>query len=361
MKSANGKNKIKKGAVPMALSARKKEILKAVVDDYVNTAEPVGSRAVAARLKANVSSATVRNEMAELERLGYLEQPHTSAGRVPSGLGYRLYVDELMSVYGTKPIEVEPLVNTLSLRMGELDRLVSEAGRMVSELTGNPAIAVSPMMENESVRRFEVIQVDAETVVLVLVTTSDIIKNRICRLTFPLSPLEINAANRALNANFTNIPLEQLTDERITAAEYGAGADITEILIAAIDFASEVLKNLLRRNVYLEGASQILKFPEFHEPGKAMALLDCLTDRELLSQLPAPDEDNPVKISIGDENSPSPLKNASIIMTSYHTPRGAKGLLGVVGPTRMDYSRVSARLYHFAEELNHLLDSNNRR
>lgn len=345
----------------MALSDRKKQILKAVVDDYVQTAEPVGSRAVVARLKTNVSSATVRNEMADLERMGYLEQPHTSAGRVPSHLGYRLYVDELMSNYHVAPTEIDQFVSTLTLRMGELDRLIAEAGRMVSELTNHPAIAVSPTTEEEAVRRFEVIQVDAETVVLVLVTTSDIIKNRICHLTFPLSDLEVTAANRALNAHFTNIPLEALTDERITAAEFGAGADITELLVAAIDFASDVLQTVMQRDVYLEGASQILKFPEFHDPGKAMALLDCLSDREALALLPMPDEASPLKIRIGSENGASPLDQASVIMTSYHTARGAKGLLGVVGPTRMDYAKVAARLCHFADELNNLLNHDTRR
>ncbi len=345
----------------MALSDRKKQILKAVVDDYVQTAEPVGSRAVVARLKTNVSSATVRNEMADLERMGYLEQPHTSAGRVPSHLGYRLYVDELMQNYSVVPAEIDQFISTLSFRMGELDRLIAEAGRMVSELTNHPAIAVSPTVEKEAVRRFEVIQVDEETVVLVLVTTSDIIKNRICHLTFPLSNLEVTAANRALNAHFTNIPLEDLTDERITAAEFGAGADITELLVAAIDFASDVLNTVMKRDLYLEGASQILKYPEFHDPGKAMALLDCLSDHNALALLPVPDEENPVKIRIGSENGASPLDNASIVMTSYHTARGAKGLLGVVGPTRMDYAKVAAKLCHFADELNHLLNHDTRR
>lgn len=340
----------------MALSDRKKQILKAVVDDYVQTAEPVGSLSVVARLKTNVSSATIRNEMAELERLGYLEQPYTSAGRVPSNLGYRLYVDELMSSYNLTVREVDQISSTFFMRMGELDRLISEAGRMVSELTNHPAIAVSPMMESEAVRRFEVIMVDKETVVLVLVTTSDIIKNKICRMTFPLSDLEIIAANRALNAHFTNIPLEGLTDERITAAEYGAGADITEILVAAIDFASAVLNNVKSRDIYLEGASQILKYPEFHDPRKAMDLLECFSDRNALSFLPVPDDQNPVVIRIGSENGSEPLDNASIVMTEYHTSKGARGLLGVVGPTRMDYAKVSARLSRFADELNGILN-----
>jgi len=341
----------------MDLSERKKLILKAVVDDYVQTAEPVGSKAVALRLNTNVSSATVRNEMAELERLGYLEQPHTSAGRIPSHLGYRLYVDELMHQYTLTRHEIDDAIQSMSLRMGELDRLITEAGRMVSELTNQPAIAVSPVSEGEAVRRFEVIRVDEETVVLVLVTTSDLIKNRICRLTFPLSDLEVAAANRALNAHFTNIPIEELTDERIASAEYESGMEITEVLVAAIDFASEVLKVVLKRDVYLSGASRILNYPEFYDPGKAMALLECLSDRDMIPLLPQPDERHPVRIRIGAENKLEPLRDVSIVMTSYKTAKGATGMLGVVGPTRMDYAKVSARLKRFADELSDLLNA----
>jgi heat-inducible transcriptional repressor len=339
------------------LSERKKQILKAIVDDYVQTAEPVGSKAVTLRLNTNISSATVRNEMAELERLGYLEKPHTSAGRIPSNLGYRLYVDELMNQYTLTRHEIDDAVQSVSLRMGELDRLITEAGRMVSELTNQPAIAVSPVSEGEAVRRFEVIRVDESTVVLVLVTTSDLIKNRICRLNFPLSDLEVAAANRALNAHFTNIPIEELTDARITQAEHESGMEITEVLVAAIDFASEVLRLVLRRDVYLSGASRILKYPEFHEPDKAMALLECIADRDTISLLPLPDERHPVRIRIGTENRIAPLRDASIVMASYKTGKGATGLLGVVGPTRMDYAKVSARLKRFADELSDLLNS----
>lgn len=340
----------------MELSERKKQILKAIVDDYVQTAEPVGSKAVALRLSANVSSATVRNEMAELEKLGYIEKPHTSAGRIPSQLGYRLYVDELMNKYTLNRHEIENAMQSMSQRFTELDRLITEAGRMVSELTNQPAIAVSPVSEHEAVRRFEVIRVDDSTIVLVLVTTSDLIKNRICRLSFPLSDLEVAAANRALNAHFTNIPIEELTDERISRAESESGAEITEVLIAAVDFASEVLRLVLNRDVYLSGASRILSFPEFREPEKAMALIECISDRETISMLPQPDDKHPVRIHIGRENRLDPLHDASVIMTTYKTPKGATGMLGVVGPTRLDYAKVSARLKRFADEFSDLLN-----
>ena len=311
----------------MKLSDRKKQILKAVVDDYIQTAEPVGSKAIAVRLTTPVSSATVRNEMSELENLGYLEQPHTSAGRVPSHAAYRLYVDELMSRYQMTAQDMTEVRHALGLRMRELDRLISEAGRMVSELTHHTAIALTPAAETESVRRFEVIAVEKTTVVLVLVTSSDQIKNRICRLNVPLSDFEVAAANRALNNYFTNIPLGDMNGERITRAEVETGAEISELLVAAIDFAADVLNRILNRDLYLAGAAQ----------------------------LPAPQPGETMRISIGSENGVEPLADASVVVSAYEAPHGAKGLIGIVGPTRMDYAKVCARLEKFAEGLSRML------
>jgi len=342
----------------MALSERKKQILKAVVDDFVQTAEPVGSKAVVTRLNMSVSSATIRNEMAELERLGYLEQPHTSAGRVPSSLGYRLYVDELMQGYRLTGTEIAQMSKMMSFRVRELDRLIAEAGKMVSEMTCQPAFAVSPASESEQIRRFEVIMVNPSTVVLVLVTTSDMIKNRICHLSFPLSNMEIAAANRALNAHFTNIPLDDMTGERISAAEFESGQDITELLIAAIDFAADVIRAILDREVYLQGSSQILKNPEFHDLDKARMLLDHISDRDVMTRLPAPEKGKKVRIVIGKETGDEALEDASIVLTSYETGGGATGLLGVVGPTRMDYARIAAHLTRFSKHLSDYLKEN---
>ncbi len=342
----------------MALSERKKLILKAVIDDYVERAEPVGSKAVVARMNMPVSSATVRNEMADLEDMGYLEQPHTSAGRVPSHLGYRMYVDELMDSYSLTGEDLTQIQTALKFRMNELDKIIGEAGKMVSEITHHTAIALTPVFEKESVKRFELIPVDKNTVVLVLVTTSDQIKNKICRLNFPLSDFEIAAATNALNTHFTNIPFDKLTKDMIRSAEFGVGEEITEVLIAAIEFASNVIFDIMNRDAYLEGASQILKYPEYHNVEKARQLLDYLSDHHMLVRLAPPGIDNDVKIIIGEENEDAALENASIVMTSYDAGVG-KGIIGVVGPTRMDYAKVSARLTKFAEGLSQYLEKRN--
>ncbi len=339
----------------MKLSDRKKQILKAVVDDYIQTAEPVGSKAIAVRLTTPVSSATVRNEMSELENLGYLEQPHTSAGRIPSNAAYRLYVDELMSRYQLTAQDMTEVQLALGLQMRELDRLISEAGKMVSELTHHTAIALTPASEVESVRRFEVIAVEKTTVVLVLVTSSDQIKNRICRLNIPLSEFEVAAANRALNNYFTNIPLGDMNGERIARAEVETGAEISELLVAAIDFASDVINRILNRDLYLAGAAQLLQYPEYRDVDRARALLECLSDRDTLAKLPTPQPGETLRISIGTENGVEPLCDASVVVSAYEAPHGAKGLIGIVGPTRMDYAKVCARLEKFSEGLTRML------
>ncbi|NMA08388.1 MAG: heat-inducible transcription repressor HrcA [Clostridiales bacterium] len=344
----------------MKLSDRKKQILKAVVDDYIQTAEPVGSRTVVVRMETPVSSATVRNEMAELENLGYLEQPHTSAGRVPSNLGYRMYVDELMERYHLTGADLAEVQKALKFRMRELDRLIFEAGKMVSELTHHAAIALTPVADTESIRRFEVIPVDKTTVVLILVTTTDQIRNRICRLNVPLSGLEISAANRALNAYFTNIPLHDMNGDRIARAESETGAEITELLVAAIDFAADVLRRILNREVYLSGATQLLQYPEYRDVDRARALLDCLSDRETVVRLPEPEPGETIRVSIGEETGVQALDDVSVVVTSYEAGHGARGLLGVVGPTRMDYARVCARLQKFSEGLSQILNEQQR-
>lgn len=340
----------------MMLSDRKRQILKAVIDDYIQTAEPVGSKAVVLKLPTAVSSATVRNEMAELENMGYLEQPHTSAGRIPSSLGYRLYVDELMGRYRMTSVDIAEVQKALAFRVRELDSLIIEAGRLVSEMTKYTTITVTPAMEQESVRRFEIIRVDANTVVLVLVTNSDQIKNKICRLNMPLSDMEIAVASRALNSYFTNIPLRDMNEQRITEAEFATGAEITELLVAAIDFASEVLERILKRDTYLAGASRMLQFPEYRDVDKARELLDVLSDRESLEKLPMPDGNEVVRVSIGRETGLDALEDAGMVFASYEAGHGAKGMIGVVGPMRMDYARICARLTRFTKGLSEYLN-----
>ena len=336
----------------MDISNRKKLILKAVVDDYVEKAGPVGSKVVSERLK--LSPATIRNEMSELERLGYLEQPHTSAGRIPSPNGYRLYVDELMRMSKLSLDEIARIRNILSAQAHELDKLMQAAGSTIAELTHHTSLAVSPVSEQVKLKRLNLMAIEGLSILIVLVAGDDNVKNKIYRSRRRLSDEELQSANMALNRFFSGINIDEITPSRIRAAEEQAGWQSGEIIAAVVMFIAEVSSELTKRNIYLGGASKILDYPEYHDVGKAQKLLDLLYDPQKASRL-LPMKPTAFRITIGPENSEESLYDASMVLAPYSTSTNAIGLLGVIGPTRMDYSRISAFLTCYADLISQLL------
>ncbi len=338
----------------MELSDRKKRILKAIIEDYIASAEPVGSKSIALKPDLNLSSATIRNEMAELEEMGYLEKQHTSSGRIPSPLGYRLYVNELMTQYRLSMQEIYDVKQALNLRMQELDRLISEAGRLISELTNHTAVALSPTAKTSFVRRLDVVPVDAYSFVIVLVTNAGIVHNKLIRLQSPVAEEDVSSLNQSLNHNFSGVALSQITKEQLSAlipAPQGLSALIGEIAV----FLNEIADSQKGRNVYLGGASRLLIYPEYHDVEKAQRLLDFISDRRNMTNLKMPDEPETVSITIGPENRAEPLKTASVVYTTYKLGEGVQGVIGIIGPTRMDYAKIEARLRYFSSGLNRLL------
>ena len=338
----------------MELSDRKKRILKAIVEDYIVSAEPVGSKSIAIRPDLNFSSATIRNEMAELEEMGYLEKPHTSSGRIPSPLGYRLYVNELMSLYQLSMQEILDVKAALSMRMQELDRLISEAGRLISEFTNHTTVATSPRAERTLIRRFDIVPVDPYSFVIILVTNAGIVHNKLIRLPSPISEEDIAALGVALNRSFTGAQLSQISKNQLEALFpilHGKNTLISEIAI----FLSEIIDEQRGQNVYLGGASRLLVHPEYHDVEKAQRLLDFISDRRNMANLKIPEEPETVNITIGPENGVEPLNNASVVYTTYKLGEGIQGVIGIIGPTRMDYAKIAARLKFFSSNLNKLL------
>jgi len=207
----------------MSLSDRKKEILRAVVEQYVRTAEPVGSKSVAAELGSAVSSATIRNEMAELESLGLLEQPHTSAGRVPSSQGYRIYVDELMRRHRISTDDAREITTALKGRTSGQDRLLDEAGSLASRMTTYPAYAMAAVTGVVCIARFDLIYVDSFTFIIVTLLNNDTVKNKLVHLTSPIEPAMLIKLAAVFNASFTGIPEERITPELIISSERAVG------------------------------------------------------------------------------------------------------------------------------------------
>lgn len=339
----------------MELTERKKKILRAVVESYIRTAEPVGSKAILDLTELKVSSATIRNELADLTEMGYLEQPHTSAGRVPSPKGYRLYVNELMEEQRLSLEETRQINDALHMKMQELDKVIDQAGRMVSQLTNYPAFAVAGERRRTTIRRYDLIMVDVNSFIVVVMTDSNVVKNKLIRLPTDLSQPQLQLLTTLLNTSFVGKSLEELTPELMRVAEHAAGSAYGLISLV-VSFAMEVLDNLEHGAVFTAGTSHILDHPEYRDVDKAQKLMSYLAEDTSLANaldLPALSDDN-TKILIGPENVADELKDTSVVLASYDIGDGMKGVIGVVGPTRMDYAKVAAKLSYVADGLSKL-------
>ena len=339
----------------MDLSERKKKILRAVVESYIRTAEPVGSKAIQGLADLGVSSATIRNDLADLTEQGYLEQPHTSAGRIPSPKGYRLYVNELMEEQRLSLEETRQINEALHLKMQELDRVIDQAGRMVSQLTNYPAFALAGGAKRTTIRRFDLILVDGSSFIAVVMTDNNVVKNKLIRVPTDLSEPQLQLLTTLLNSSFVGKTLDQLTPELMRVAEHAAGSSYGLISLV-VSFAMEVLDSMENSPVYTAGASHLLDHPEYQDVGKAQKLMSYLSEDQSLIQslaLPTMGDDN-TKILIGPENVADELKDTSVVLASYDIGDGLKGVIGVVGPTRMDYAKVAAKLSYVADGLSKL-------
>ena len=255
----------------MDLTERKKRILRAIIESYIQSAEPVGSKAIAASIDMEVSSATIRNEMADLEAMGLLEKPHTSAGRIPSPKGYRLYVNELMEEHKLSLQETQRINQALAMRMRELDRVLDQAGRVVSQLTNYPSFALSSGLSRMTIRRFDLLMVERNAFIIVVMTDTDIVRNRLIRLPSDLTEAQLQMLNTLLNTTFTGLTLEEITPELMRVAQHAAG-EAYGLISLVVSFAMEVLESLEQRTVHTSGLAHLLELPEYRSLERELPL-----------------------------------------------------------------------------------------
>ncbi len=340
----------------MELTARKKQILKVVTERYIDAAEPVGSKFIAQAMGGAVSSATIRNELADLTELGYLEQPHTSAGRVPSPKGYRLYVNELMERRSVSDQEAAQINEALGGKMRELDSVIAQAGQMVSSLVSYPAYAAAVGKSSVTVRRYDLLPVDQESFIAVVMTDDSRVRSQLLRSQLPVGAEQLSALANLLNTHFTGAGGAEM-GEKLMGLTGQLPPEMFMPLSAAIEYASAVIDQSGRNQVFAAGQTQLLRQPEFQDPIRADGLMSLLTDQR--AELPVLDADTPMQILIGPENVNEALKDASVVVASYDIGDNMRGLIGVVGPTRMDYAAVAARLSYFAESLSKMFGKGN--
>ena len=332
----------------MELTERKKQILRAIVDSYIRTAEPVGSKTISQLPGMDFSPATIRNEMADLTSMGLLEQPHTSAGRVPSAAGYRLYVDELMQNYRLSMDETKTINQAMEVKMQEVDKMISQVGKLVSKMTDLPAYAVAARSSQRTVKRFDLILAETGSFILVVMLSDNQVQNKLIRLPLDVSQEDLRLLSAVLNASLTELTADEITPEllaKVTRSAAGAASLVPVI----VDYTVELLKKT-HSEVYMTGQAKLLGQPEYHDVEKAQEVLTSL-DEDVISNLPATLSSGTTQILVGPENVAKELKDSSVVITKFDIGDGMQGMIGVVGPTRMDYAKITARLSYFAENL----------
>ena len=334
----------------MEMTERKKKVLRSVVDLYIRTAEPVGSKAITELPDMKYSSATIRNEMADLTAMGYLEQPHTSAGRIPSAAGYRLYVDELMADYRLSIDETKSINIAIEEKMQRVDKMVEKVAKLVSQATDLPAISMASRSGDATVKRFELIQAGAGSFILVVMLSNEEVVNKLIKLPLNVEESDLKLLSALLNATMTELSAEEFTAGLLERVMRSAGA-AASLVPVIVEFTAETLRRSGSSNMVVAGHSRLLGLPEYRDVDKAQKVMTSL-DEETLSNLPAVMQNaNGTKVIVGPENISEELKDTSVVMTKFDIGDGLQGMIGVVGPTRMDYAKVTARLSYFAESL----------
>ncbi len=338
----------------MLLDDRKLKILQAIIDDYIYSAEPVGSRTIAKKHELGLSSATIRNEMADLEEMGLLEQPYTSAGRVPSDKGYRLYVDQLMKINELTESEIEKIRNDMNIRINELSQLIRNASAVMSKFTKYTSIAVTPHMKQSVLKAVQVVPIEPGKALVIIVTDSNIVRNNLIRIPESVTPDFLIQISNMLNEQLKGFTLEMLKSdilnekfEKLTALPYG-------LIKPLLDGIEDLIKTIDKPEVYLEGATNILNFPEFKEVDKAKEFLNILDEKKLVSDLLInnTNKNNEIIIHIGNENDIEGIKDCSLVTASYSVGNHVIGTIGIIGPTRMEYSKVVSSMNYIRNKIN---------
>lgn len=339
----------------MALDDRKRMILQAIVEDYINTAEPVGSRSISKKAELNLSAATIRNEMGDLEEMGLLIQPHTSAGRIPSTGGYRLYVDSLMEKYEMTAAEIDEIKQAATQKTRELEQIVRDVAAAFSGITGLPVIGMLPGTEAGVVKNIKVVKIDSDKAMLIVSDKSGIIKNKLLNLKSDISDDFADQLSKILNENLSGLTISEINLSNIMEVQSVIGKNF-EILASVMEMVHEAVMEIDAKQIFVDGLSNIFRFPEYGSVEKVKELFGALENRENLSRI-IMEAVGPIqtKVLIGDEIPIDELKNNSVVMSPYRVSDKITGVLGVIGPARMDYPKIISALEFFTQQLSDAL------
>ncbi len=336
----------------MGLSSRKKDILQAVVTDYIKMAQPVGSRTISRRYQVGLSPATIRNDMADLEEMGYLLQPHTSAGRIPTQKGYRYYVDELMETADLQESEKDKIKQVYEFeKIREIEEIIKYTTNLLSSLTNYTSLVIGPQLKKSAFKKLQIMPFDNQRALLLLVADTGFVKNKVIHYPQTLSSGELNRIVSYLNRRLEGLTIDKLTSRLIS--------ELRRDLYHHIKFLEETFTLLEEslaedeRRVFLGGTTNILSQPEFGDLEKVRALLSLFEQNALLANLlarPVAGIDG-IIVRIGRENMLEEVQECSLVIATYCLGKEVVGTIGVLGPTRMEYSRTIAILEQIVNQL----------
>ncbi len=335
----------------MELDSRKLKILKAIISNYLETGEPVGSRTISKFTDLNLSSATIRNEMADLEELGLIMQPHTSAGRIPTDKGYRLYVDHMMT---EKDTEMQEMKTQLLERVDKMESLLKQVAKVLAYNTNYATLVTAPQYQNSKLKFIQLSQVDERQLLAVIVVDGNVIKNKLMHVDRMLENDEILKLNVLLNTFLQGASLQDINLEMIQTIKQQAGefADIMENIFQGI---AEAIHEADQVEIYTSGTTNMLKYPELGNIEQTTKLLETLEEKqgldELIDETINGENRNGIQVYIGEESPVSNMKDCSIVTATYELEEGARGTIGIIGPKRMDYQKVVSTLKNLTGEL----------
>ena len=333
------------------LDDRKKRILHAVIRNYLETGEPVGSRTISKYTDLNLSSATIRNEMSDLEEMGYIIQPHTSAGRIPTDRAYRLYVDSMME---EKDREIEELKGMLQRTEDKMDKVLKNVANLLATNTNYATVVSAPQIKGNRLKFLQLSKVDDNHILVVIVMEGNVIRNEMIQIDEPVSDENMLKLNILLNTHLNGLALEEISLGRITALKEQAGIH-SGIIRNVIDALAMAIKGEEDLEVYTSGANNILKYPELADQQRASELIHTFEEKKALAKLATDklsEEGNTgIQVYIGDEAPIDSMKDCSMVTATYELEEGMRGSIAIIGPKRMDYDKVVSSLKTMMKEL----------
>jgi heat-inducible transcriptional repressor len=332
------------------LTERKLRILQAIISDYVKTAEPVGSRTISKKYDLGISPATIRNEMADLEEMGYLTHPHTSAGRVPSDMAYRLYVNALMEKKELSKEEKNVIAQRLHSNVYEFEKTIEHAATVLSEITNLTSFALTPSKNEDALKFINLLPVDENTVVLMIVSESGKISNTALNISVPYTEENLQLLAKTMTYNYKGKSISEVLKNNIIES---FESDITAMSGLAANVMPDfmrTLEDMLNVNLYMEGLTNIFDIPEYNDLQKAKNFISMLSQKEDFTRKLIEREDG-VIVTIGTENADDIMNDCALITASYHVDGKLVGKIGVIGPTRMKYGEVTSIIEYLTDNL----------